>query len=131
MVYTYPGIIHEDLTNNKHNGYWIEFPDLDGCFSDGDTLDELLKNAEEAIELFVLCELEEGRKLPKASSIKDIDCNKDGYTTLVRTDVDLSKNTKSVKKTLTIPGWLNQLALEKNMNFSKVLQEALLEKINA
>ena len=38
---------------------------------------------------------------------------------------------KSVKKTLTIPTWLNQAALEKGINFSQVLQEALLSKIQA
>ena len=38
---------------------------------------------------------------------------------------------KSVKKTLTIPSWLNDVAMEKNINFSQVLQEALLTKIRA
>ncbi len=50
------------------------------------------------------------------------------YPTLVQTDIDLAKNSKSVKKTLTIPAWLNDRALAKGINFSQLLQEALVEK---
>jgi len=50
------------------------------------------------------------------------------FPTLGECDVDLAKNTKSVKKTLTIPAWLNERALAKNLNFSQILQEALIEK---
>ena len=52
----------------------------------------------------------------------------DRYPTLIRIDVDLAKNTRSVKKGLTIPEWLNDRALSKGVNFSRVLQEALLAK---
>ena len=58
--------------------------------------------------------------------IKRLD--KNAFATLIQSDVDLAKNTKSVKKTLTIPAWLNQRALDKGINFSKVLQEALVAK---
>lgn len=46
----------------------------------------------------------------------------------MQTDIDLAKNSKSIKKTLTIPAWLNERALEKGINFSQLLQEALVEK---
>ena len=55
---------------------------------------------------------------------------KSSYPSLIRIDIDLAKNTRSIKKTLTIPEWLNERALSKGINFSKVLQEALLEKVN-
>ena len=46
----------------------------------------------------------------------------------MQTDIDLAQNSKSVKKTLTIPAWLNDRALAKGINFSQLLQEALVEK---
>ena len=64
--------------------------------------------------------------LSRIKDIKGLDTN--AFATLIQSDVDLAKNTKSVKKTLTIPAWLNQRALDKGINFSKALQEALVAK---
>ena len=42
-------LIHKD----DHNGYWGECPDLPGCFSQGDTADELMENMKEAVSLYL------------------------------------------------------------------------------
>ena len=80
----------------------------------------------------------EGEKVPDPSSMDKININKiskeleldsvDGFINMVTVDVAEYTKThfeKSVKKTLTIPAWLNQAALEHNINFSQVLQDAL------
>ncbi|MBR5163121.1 MAG: type II toxin-antitoxin system HicB family antitoxin, partial [Schwartzia sp.] len=72
---------------------------------------------------------EHSGKLPKPSDIKAIAAEGNDFTTLIRIDADIAKQTKSVKKTLTIPYWLNEKAIAAKLNFSKVLQEALLEKL--
>nr|DAS37325.1 MAG TPA: hypothetical protein [Caudoviricetes sp.] len=124
MLFIYPAIIHEDT-----DGMWAEFPDLTGCSTYGDTMEEILSGAKEAMELFLLGVLEDGEYPPTPSDIKKIKkLEKNAFATLIQSDVDLAKNTKSVKKTLTIPAWLNQRALDKGVNFSKVLQEALVAK---
>lgn len=123
MIFTYPAIVH------KESGYWVEFPDLPGCFTQGDTIEELIFNATEAMECYVLEILEKGEPLTAPSNIMNINIPKDCFTTIIQSDVDLAKNTKSVKKTLTIPAWLNDQALAKNLNFSQILQEALLSKL--
>jgi predicted RNase H-like HicB family nuclease len=64
MKFIYPAIIHEDI-----DGYWAEFIDLVGCSTQGDTLEELLENANEALEVYLLGLLEDGIKLPTPSSI--------------------------------------------------------------
>lgn len=125
MKFIYPAIIHEDI-----DGYWAEFIDLEGCSTQGDTLEELLENATEALEVYLLGLLEDGIKLPTPSSItnqKHLEEN--CFTTLISTEVDLSKNIKSIKKTLTIPAWLNEKALDKRINFSSVLQKALIQEL--
>lgn len=124
MIFIYPAIIHQDT-----DGIWAEFPDLEGCTTFGDTMAEVLKGAAEAMELYVLGLLEDGKKPPAATDIKTVrGLDEHSFVTLIQSDVDLAKNTKSVKKTLTIPAWLNQRALDKGVNFSKVLQKALVEE---
>ena len=124
MIFIYPALVHNDPT-----GLWLEFPDLPGCQTCSPTMDELLADAEEALECYVVEELEHSGKLPKPSDIKAIPVEGRDFTTLIRIDADLAKQTKSVKKTLTIPYWLNEKALAAKLNFSAVLQEALLEKL--
>ena len=123
MKFIYPAIIHDDS-----DGFWAEFPDLEYTSSTGATLTELITNAQEAIELYILGALEYGQSLPTPTSVRNLPCTDSSYPTLVQTDIDLGKNSKSIKKTLTIPAWLNERALEKGVNFSQLLQEALVEK---
>lgn len=123
MKFIYPAIIHDDS-----DGFWAEFPDLEYTSSTGATLTELVTNAQEAMELYILGALEDGESLPTPTSIRNLPCTNTTYPTLVQTDIDLAKNSKSIKKTLTIPAWLNERALEKGINFSQLLQEALVEK---
>lgn len=124
MKFIYPAIIHDDA-----DGFWAEFPNLEGCTTFGDTLDEVLLNAVEAMELYILGMLEDGQKPPTPSDIRQLPLpDKNTFSTLISSNIDLAKNTKSVKKTLTIPAWLNQRALDKGINFSQVLQEALVRK---
>lgn len=125
MKFIYPAIIHDDI-----DGYWSEFPDLEGCSTQGDSLEELLENASEALEVYLLGLLEDGIKLPAVSPISSFkNLPENCFTSLISTDVDLSKNIKSIKKTLTIPAWLNQKALDKGINFSNVLQKALIQEL--
>ncbi len=125
MVKVYPAIIH------KENGYWMEFPDLAGCFTNGDTMEELMEMAQEAMGLHLSSLIEDGTKLPDASDISAINAPDDCQTTYVSTDVDAyRRNTRAVKKMLSIPAWLAKEAEASNLSLSKVLQEALKERLN-
>lgn len=126
-VYYYPAIFTaEDV------GFSVKFPDLPGCFTEGDTIEETYKMATSAIGLYA--QAEDGKfEFPKASAPKDIELDKDEFLVLIEFDlVEYLKNTseKSVKKTLTIPSWLNNLAEQNNVNFSNVLQNALKDYLN-
>ena len=124
MQYIYPAIIHEDP-----DGLWAEFPDLPGCQTFADTLDELLTNASEALACELVESLARGDKLPAARPMQSIPREETSYPTLIRANINLSKASRSVKKTLTIPAWLNDRARAQGINFSKTLHDALLEKI--
>lgn len=124
LTFIYPAIFHEDT-----DGLWAEFPNLPGCFTDGESMEELLKNASEAMAGYILTLLEDGKHLPKADSPLTIRAQKDSFVTLVSADVDLTKDTKSVKKTLSIPRWMDEQAKAKHINFSGTLQKALLQEL--
>lgn len=126
MTKVYPAIIHKE-----DSGFWMEFPDLSGCYTEGDTLEELMKNAEEALGAFLAVKMDYGEAVPEASDISvaakgDGDC-----VTYVSADVNkYRKDTKAVKKMLSIPAWLAKEAEANNISLSKVLQDALLERLN-
>lgn len=124
MKVVYPAILHRE-----DGAYWIEFPDLEGCQSFGDTLMEIMDNAKEALTGYCLTLIEEQRKLPAASDLDAIE--KEDGDGIVVIEANLKDATKSVKKTLTIPAWLNAAAESRNINFSETLQNALVALINA
>ncbi|MDO4721445.1 MAG: type II toxin-antitoxin system HicB family antitoxin [Peptostreptococcaceae bacterium] len=123
MLFHYPMIIHDE------DGFWGEFPDVDGCNAQGDTLEEILEDAKGALHLHLSSMLLDGEKLNPASYPKDIAVDEHSFVTMISVDIDLSKMDKAVKKTLTIPSWLNEKAEREGINFSKTLQEALIEKL--
>ncbi len=124
MTKVYPAIIHEE------EGYWVEFPDLSGCFTNGSTLEETMEMAREALGLYLVSLIEHGQEIPVPSSIADIQ-TEDGQTTYISTDVDAyRRDTRAVKKMLSIPAWLAKEAEERNISLSKVLQDALREQLN-
>ena len=124
MNTAYPAIVHaEDGT------YWVEFPDLEGCFSDGDSLADAIANASDALGGYLCSLSDRGIDAPKASDIKAIDAGSDFVTIIVTDPLAYKRSTKSIKKTLTIPEWLNEEAEKRHVNFSSVLQKALLALI--
>lgn len=119
----YPAIIHEE------EGYWVEFPDLSGCFTNGSTLEETMEMAKEALGLYLVSLEENGQVIPAPSNIADISSD-EGQTTYISTDMNAyRRDTRAIKKMLSIPAWLAKEAEARNISLSKVLQEALLSKI--
>lgn len=123
MIFVYPAIFHKE-----DNSYWAEFPDLPGCQTYGDNINETIVCAQEALAGYLLTLLEQDRAISMPSDISSIHTS-DGFTSLVSCDINPYKDTKAVKKTLTIPSWLNDRATSMGINFSQVLQEALLSKV--
>ncbi len=125
MTKVYPAIIHEE------EGYWVEFPDLSGCFTNGSTLEETMEMAKEALGLYLVSLEENGQTIPEPSNIADI-LTDEGQTTYISTDMNAyRRDTRAIKKMLSIPAWLAKEAETRNISLSKVLQEALLSKIQA
>ena len=126
--YAYPAV----FTPEENGQYSINFPDLEGCYTCGDDMKDALFMAEDVLA-FVLYDYEKsGKQIPKPSNIKNVVLEENEFVNYVACDtMEYRKmhNNKAVKKTLTIPEWVNEAATAMGLNFSQVLQEALLEKI--
>ena len=124
----YPAIFHKA----EEGGFWISFPDLPECFTEGDDMKQAYEMAVEALGLALVKRKEEKEEIPMPSEIDKIQ-NEEGIFVVIEFDMQeyLRKhNAKAVKKTLSIPQWLNEEATAMGINFSQVLQEALMNKLN-
>lgn len=128
MKLIYPAI----FTPAEEGGYLVDFPDLESCFTEGDTLQEALEMAQDVLCL-VLCNLENNsRPLPQPSNPANIQVKPGAFVSIVEADTDAYRkrnSTRAVKKTLTIPEWLNLSAEKAGVNFSQVLQDALKQRL--
>ncbi|MBR4139792.1 MAG: type II toxin-antitoxin system HicB family antitoxin [Lachnospiraceae bacterium] len=123
----YPALFHKE-----EDGFWVSFPDFPECFTEGDNLEHAYEMAVDALGLAIVSRREEGQEIPEPTVPSEINAG-EGVLIVVNFDMleYLKKhNSKAVKKTLSIPEWLNEEALRRGLNFSQVLQEALLKKIS-
>lgn len=113
------------------NGFTVEFPDLHGCVTQGDSLEEAFEMAVDAACGWILTSVEDGENVPSPSAINSIEVS-DGFVNYISLNIEeyaKQYSTKAVKKTLTIPQWLNCLAERRGINFSQELQYALKERL--
>ncbi len=123
-LYIYPAVF-----TYEENGISIEFPDLPNCFSSAENDTEAVYNAKEVLSLIIYDMEEEGNDIPAPTDISAIKLESnqrafpiDVWMPYYRAQI----KTYCVKKTLTIPNWLNVLAEQHNVNFSQLLRKSLL-----
>ena len=126
MKIIYPAVFRP--FSDGSGGFVVEFPDLPGCVTEGRNLEEAIEMGIDAASGWILGELEDGEQIPVASEYKDIVAAENEIVNLLLLDMDSYEEKygeKAVRKNLTIPAWLNTFAEKNNINFSKLLQEAL------
>lgn len=122
-IYIFPAILSYD-----DDGISVEFPDLPGCLTCGDTTEEVIERAKEALGLHIYGMEEDNELIPEPTNIKDLNLETNQIPILIDIIMPIHRKSienYSVKKTLTIPQWLNKEALKHDVNFSQVLQDAL------
>ncbi len=125
----YPAIFHKA----DEGGFWVSFPDIPECLTEGDSMEQAYKMAVDALGLCITDRINNREEIPTASFPDKISVN-DGFLMVIEFDLQAYKkrtNSKAVKKTLSIPEWLNEEATAIGVNFSQVLQEALIAKIES
>lgn len=124
----YPAIFEEE----GKNGFSVFFPDVKGCNTCGKNMDDAYEMAEDALGLMLSCFEDEKKQIPVPSNPEQIKTKPGQKVVLIAFDLQdyrKRKNGKAVKKTLSIPQWLDEEAKQRGINFSQVLQDALKDKM--
>ncbi len=127
--YIYPAVFTKEDT-----GYSVIFKDLDGCYTCGDSLNEALEMAEDVLALTLYGYETDKKTIPTPSNISSIPVDDGEFVSLIKCDtVEYRKHFsgKAVKKTLTIPEWMNDEGMRAGINFSQLLQDALEQRLNS
>lgn len=126
--YVYPAVFTEE-----DSGYSINFPDLPNCFTSGETLGEAIEMAGDVLCL-TLYEMEQaGTAIPAPSDLRDVPVGNKEFVNFIPCDtVEYRRffDNRAVKKTLTVPSWLNDMAERAGINFSAALQSALKQQLH-
>jgi antitoxin HicB len=130
MKYVYPAV----FTAEPEGSYGVLFPDLPGCVTCGDNLADAIDMGRDALVMWI-CDAEDKNEIiPKPSKLTEILYDKKAsFINLIDADTNAYRqqnDNRSVKKTLTLPAWLNIKAEKAGVNFSQILQEALKKHLN-
>lgn len=119
----YPALFHKEA----EGGFWVSFPDIPECLTQGTDMSQAYEMAVDALGLALANRMKENN-VPVPTSIDFLVIAENSYPVIIEFDLLEYKkkhSSRAVKKTLTIPEWLNDEATKKGINFSAVLQEAL------
>jgi predicted RNase H-like HicB family nuclease len=122
MEYVYPAIFHR----NKDESYTIIYPDLPGCISEGKTLGNAMYMAQSALTQWIGYLADKKHGIPNASPAEKIKTSKGDFVNLICAEV---KNTNAVKRTVSIPKWMDDKVVQSGLSLSRVLQDALRERL--
>lgn len=126
--YIYPAIFKKEGTF-----YTVRFPNLDGCYTQGDSLQDAYEMAADVLCLTLYQLEEEKSEIPAPSEMSEVNAKEGEFVSLVACDTMEYRqyyDNRAVKKTLTIPAWLNTMSEREGINFSAVLQAALKNELN-
>ena len=124
LSYVFPAVFEPEA----EGGFSIYFPDLRGCYSQGDDIADGIAMASDALALRLYCLEKDGKDIPVPSSIDSIPVGNGSFVTYISANTleyQMRNSSKAVKKTLSIPEWLNERAVAAGVNFSQTLQDAL------
>ncbi len=128
LIMVYPAVFKPE----EEGGYFINFPDLEGVFTgiNEDNIAFGMKMASEVLGLMLSEFIQNGTSFNDPSPVNSIEHDEDSFVTLVAVDVSkYFEKDKLVKKTLSIPSWVDERGKKLGINFSALLTKAILETV--
>jgi len=129
MKYAYTAV----FTPEENGAFSVHFPDLPGCYTSGDDMPDAVTMAQDALCLWLYDMEQDKKQIPIATPPGDVETKSEEFTSVVAVNTETYRRfyeNKSVKKTLTVPMWLNEEAERANINFSQTLQSALKQELH-
>lgn len=127
--YTFPAVFEPD---DNDRGYTVTFPDLPGCITEGDTLEEAKGMAQEALEGYLWDAEQHGEAIPLPNNSELLQLELGAFIVMIDAWMDFVRDemaNKVVRTNVTLPKWLKDAAEERKLNFSQLLQHALKERL--
>ncbi|MCI9438229.1 MAG: hypothetical protein HFH85_13830 [Lachnospiraceae bacterium] len=121
--YVYPAVFHP----NEDGSFTITYPDLPGCISEGKSLGNAMYMAQSALTQWIEYLTDKKLEIPLASGLGSFEIAPGEFVNLVRADI---KDGRAVKRTVSIPKWMDDKVTESGLSLSRVLQDALKERLN-
>ena len=121
--YVYPAIFHP----NDNGSFSTTFPDLPGCISEGKSLGNAMYMAQSALTQWMEYLVDKRQTIPSASNFNSLETAQGEFVNLVRAEV---KDGRAVKRTVSIPKWMDDKVIESGLSLSRVLQDALKERLH-
>lgn len=121
--YVYPAVFEK----NDDGTYTIYYPDLPGCISEGKSLENALYMAQTALSEWITYLMDKKMEIPAASGLSDIKPEKDGFVNFIRADI---KDNHAVRRTVSLPKWMDDAVSDAGLSLSRVLQDALRVKLD-
>ena len=119
---------------DNESGYTVTFPDLPGCVTEGESLEDAIVMAADAASGWILGELEEGNSYPAPSKRDSVKAPVGSFVNILLLDMDAyaeKYGSKAIRKNITIPAWLNTYGEKNHVNFSRILTDALMKQAAA
>ena len=126
-LYIYPSIFEEE-----NGGYNVYFPDLEGAFTYGNSLEEALFMAKEALGVYLYSLEDREIRIPAPSKPNKIKANSSQFVQLIEAYMPPVRNEQEkrhVRRNVTISKWVNDLAKKNKLNCSALLESAIKEKL--
>ena len=120
--YVYPAVFHP----NDDGSFTIVYPDLTGCITEGKSLENAIYMAQVALAQWLQYTADHREAIPAASHLGDIKTEQGEFVNLIRAEV---KDSRAVKRTVSIPKWMDDKVSESGLSLSRVLQDALKERL--
>ena len=122
--YIYPAIFH---LNEDDGSYTITFPDLPSCITEGKNLSNALYMAQDLLTQWAAYTESRGETMPPAGSLENVSCEPGEFVNLIRAVV---RDDRAVRRTVSLPKWLDDQVSAAGRSLSRVLQDALKERLN-
>lgn len=121
--YSYTAVFSRD-----DDGWLVEFPDLERCSTNADSLEEAIIQANNILEDYMAILERDNYVIPEATPYEKINAKNKQRIVVPMQNARLRWQNKIVKRTVTLPAWIEQRAIEEGLNFSQILQSALKRK---
>ena len=121
--FIYPAVFHK----NSDDSFTVTFPDLPGCITEGKSLGNAMKMAQSALTQWIDYLHDEKEPVPSASSYASLKVSDDEIISFIQADM---RDTRAIKRTVSLPKWMDDKASEVGFSLSKILQEAVQKKLD-